>query len=144
MEPISTILTSALGYIFKAASQTKTAKTAENEMVGRFWKWIKPHVIKDVPKIETKYDKPKTQAKTQKRLVELVKNEGFFEELSGHVEELKKAGIKEKNIVEADFKNVKTIVIGDKTYSPDEVYDRKNVFKGKVEGSDSFIIGDGH
>ena len=51
MEPISTILTSALGYIFKAASQTKTAKTAENEMVGRFWKWIKPHVIKDVPKI---------------------------------------------------------------------------------------------
>ena len=144
MEPISTVLTSALGYIFKAVSQTKAAKTAENEMVGNFWKWIKPKVIKEVPELKTKPDEPATKTKTKKRLVELVKDEDFFEKLSKHIGELKNAGIKEKNIVDADLKDVKTIIIGDKTYSPDEVYDRKNIFKGKVEGSDSFIIGDGH
>ena len=144
MEPISTLLTSALGYIFKAASETKTAKAAENEIMGKFWKWIKSKFVKDVPELETKPGDAATEAKTQKRLLELVKDESFMKELIGHIDELKKAGIKEKNIAEASLKNVKTIIIGDKTYTPNEVYDRKNIFKGAVEGSDTFVIGDGH
>lgn len=143
MEPVSTLLTSALGYIFKAVSQTKAAKTAENEVVGKFWKWIRPHVIDDVPELESSPGKAKTKVKAEKRLAELAKNGDFLNELTKQIAALKKAGVKEKNIVEADLKNVKNIRIGDKTYTPDEAYDRKNVFKGKVEGSDSFIVGDG-
>ena len=96
-----------------------------------------------MPEIETKHDKPETQAKVQKQLVELAKNEDFFKELSAHINELKQAGVKEKNIVKADLKNIKTIHIGDKTYSPNESYDRKNVFEGKVDRSDTFRVGDG-
>jgi len=144
MEPISMILSSALGFIFKAASETQLVKTAENDLLSKFWHWIKPHFAKEAPAIETSPNSPETLTETEKRLVELVKNEDFFKELTAQVNELKKAGIKEKNIVKADLKNIKTIIIGDKTYSPDEHYDRKNIFEGKAEGVDTFIVGEGH
>jgi len=140
MEPIS-IVTSALGYIFKAVAQTKTAKTAENELVGGFWKWLRPHMIKDVPEIETKPGKAATHKKTKAKLEELSNNAQFMEELKQHIEELKKAGIREINIVEADLDNIDDVHIGNERTSPDGGYDRENVFKGKASNIKTFHVG---
>ena len=43
-----------------------------------------------------------------------------------------------------DIKRVKKIKIGDKEYSPDENFDRKNIVEGNIEDADEFILGDGH
>jgi nitrogenase subunit NifH len=144
MEPISTFLTTALGYILRGALQSKTADNAKEEILGRFWKWIKSYFIKDIPEIEKTPESPEIETKAYKKLLELVKDEEFFNELVKRVEELQKAGIKEKNVVMGDIKRVKIIRIGDREYSPDEVYDRKNIVDGNVEDADQFILGDGH
>lgn len=144
MEPISAILTAAIGYVLKAAAQSKVAQTAKEEILDRFWKWAKPFFINDVPKIEEKPDDPETETKTQQHLLELVKDETLFKELAAHVAKLQQAGIKEKNIVKKDIERVKKIRIGDKEYSPDEPYDRKNIVEGNVRDADEFILGDGN
>ena len=78
------------------------------------------------------------------KLLELIQNEDFFNELVKRVNELQKAGIKEKNIVRQDIKRVKKIKIGDKEYSPTDNFDRKNIVEGNIEDADEFILGDGH
>lgn len=143
MEPISMILTTALGYILKAAAQSKVAETAKEEVLGKFWKWIKPHFIEEVPQIEEEPDSQETETQTQEHLLELVKDENFFKELALQVSNLKAAGIKEKNIVRKDIERVKRIRIGDKEYSSNESYDRKNIVEGNVRDADEFILGDG-
>ena len=125
MEPVSTILTLALGYLLKGAAQSKAASQAKEELAGGFWNWVRPLFIKDVPELEEKPEDEETETKAHKKLLELVKDEKFFNQLAGKVAELQKAGIKEKNIVRQDIKRVKKIKIGDKEYSPDEQYDRK-------------------
>ena len=144
MEPISTFLTTALGYVLKAAAQSKVVKNAKEELLGRFWQWIRPKFIKDAPEVEETPDAPETELKAQDKLLELVEDEGFFNELVKRVNELQKAGIKEKNIVKKDIKRVKKIKIGDKVYSPNENFDRKNIVEGNIEDADEFILGDGH
>ena len=72
MEPLSTFLTTALGYILKGASQSKVAKTAKEELLGRFWSWIRPFFIRDIPETEEKPEAPETEAKAQKKLLELI------------------------------------------------------------------------
>src|SRR5207249_2505833 len=114
MEPISTFLLTALGYILKGAAQSKTAATAKEELLGGFWHWIRPFFIKDLPETEEKPDDPETESKVHDKLLELIHNEDFFNELVKRVHELQKAGIKEKNIVKKDIKRVKKIKIGDK------------------------------
>lgn len=144
MEPISTFLLTAAGYILKGAAQSKAAETVKEEILGRFWKWVKPYFIKEVPRIEEKPDDPETEIKTQEQLLELIKNETFFKELSQQVANLRQAGIKEKNIVKKDIERVKRIRIGDKEYLPSESYDRKNIVEGNVRDADEFILGDGY
>lgn len=144
MEPISTLLMTAAGYILKSAAESKVAGAAKEEVLGRFWKWIKPRIIKEVPEIEEKPDAPETESKTQERLLELVQDESFFKELEQKVTELKQAGIKEKNIFRKDIERVKKIKIGDKELSPNESYDKKNIVEGNVRDADEFILGDGH
>lgn len=144
MEPISTILIAAAGYILRAVSKTKAAETAKEELVGGFWKWVRPLFIKDAPEIETNPDAPETEVKVQDRLLELVKDEAFYEELAKRVNALKQAGVKEKNIVKGNIERVKKIRIGDKEYSPNEVYDRKNIVEGDVKDADEFTLGDGN
>ena len=101
-------------------------------------------MIEDVPRIEEKPDAPETETKTQDKLLELIRDEAFFIDLANRVAELQKAGIKEKNIVGKDIKRVKRIRIGDKDYTPNDVYDRKNIVEGKVEDAEELIVGDGH
>jgi|GEM_PF-3299327 len=144
MEPISLILASAAGYIVKAAAESKAADTAKEEVLSGFWKWIKHFFIKQVPQIEETPDDPQTQIQVQDHLLELVKDEAFFKELTAKVAELKKAGIKEKNIVKGDIERVKKIRIGDKEYNPADTYDRMNIVEGNVKDADEFILGDGH
>jgi len=145
MEPISTILSTALGYILKGAANSKAAEKAKDELLGGFWQWLRPLFIEDVPDIENPADIAKTEQKANTRLIELIENdEQFFETLLEKIELLKKASIKEKNIVNGDIKSVKKIKIGDKTYAPHEVYNRKNIVKGNIEDADEFILGDGH
>ncbi|MBI9033444.1 MAG: hypothetical protein JEZ03_03125 [Bacteroidales bacterium] len=144
MEAVSTIIGSALGYILKAAAKSKTAEKAKEEVLGKFWSWIKPKFIKDVPELESKAQTEETQKKTEERLVELIKDEDFFNELAMRVKELQDASIREKNIVRKDIKNMKRIRIGDKEYHPNEVFHRKNIVEGSVEGADEFVLGDGH
>ena len=55
-----------------------------------------------------------------------------------------KAGIKEKNIVKQDIRRVKKIKIGDREYSPEESFARKNIVEGAVEDADEFTLGDGY
>lgn len=143
MEPVSIILTTAVGYILKAAAESKVAETVKEEVLGKFWKWIKPHFIEEVPQIEEEPDSPETETQTQEHLLELVKDENFFKELELQVSNLKAVGITEKNIVKKDVERVKRIRIGDKEYSLNESYDRKNIVEGNVRDADEFILGDG-
>ena len=144
MEPVSTFTVMALGYILKSAAQSKTAETAKEELLGRFWGWIRPRLIKDIPEIEEKPEEPETETKTHEKLLELIEDEDFFNDLVKKVNELQKAGIKEKNIVRKDILRVKKIKIGDKEFLPTETFDRKNIVEGNIEDVDEFILGDGH
>ena len=137
-------LLTAAGYILKGAAQSKAAETAKEEVLDAFWKWIKPHFIKEVPQIEEKPDSKETETNTQEQLLELIKDETFFKELVQQVANLKQAGIKEKNIVKKDIERVNMIRIGDKAYSPNEIYDRKNIVEGNVRDAEEFTLGDGH
>ena len=144
MEPISAFLLTAAGYILKGAAQSKAAETAKEEILSKFWNWVKPYFIKEVPKIEEKPDSPEVEAQTQEQLLKLVQEQTFFKELSQQVEGLKRAGIKEKNIVRKDIERVKKIRIGDKELSPNEPFDRKNIVEGNVRDADEFTLGDGY
>jgi hypothetical protein len=144
MEPIFTFLALAAGYILKGAAQSKAADTAKEEFLSSFWKWIRPLFIKDVPEVETQPDAPATEEKVEAKLLELIKDESFFEELAKRVQALQQAGVKEKNIVRKDILRVKKIKIGDKEYDPNESYDRKNIVEGNITDADEFILGDGH
>ncbi len=143
-EPISTFVATAAGYIFKAAASSKVVKTAKEELLGRFWQWLRPHFIRDVPEAETAPDGTETHEKVEERLLTLIEDEAFYNELVKRVSALQQAGVKEKNIVSGAVKRVKKIRIGDKTYSPDEHFDRKNIVEGSVEDADKFTLGDGH
>lgn len=143
MEPISSILLSATGYILKSAAESKVATNLKEKMLERFWKWIKPRVANEVPELEEKPEAPEAEAKTQERLLELVHDESFFQELEQKVSELKQAGITEKNIVRKDIERVKKVRIGDKEFSPGETYTRKNIVEGNISDVDEFILGDG-
>jgi hypothetical protein len=143
MEPIGAFLMTALGYILKGAAQSKAAQTAKEELLGRFWQWLRPHFIKAIPEAEAKAGAPETETRVQAKLLELIQDEGFFKELVTRVNELQKAGIKEKNIVKGDIARVKKIKIGDKEYAPTDHFDRKNIVEGSVEDADEFSLGDG-
>jgi hypothetical protein len=134
MEPISTVLTAAAGYVLKAVSESKTAQTAKESLLSAFWQWIRPVFLTDEP----------DEAEIVKTIVEKIKDEAFFKELQSKVEALQTAGIKEKNIVKKDIMRVKKIKIGDKEYNPDETYDRKNIVEGNISDADEFTLGDGH
>lgn len=101
MEAISIFLSTALGYILKSASESKVANTAKEELLGGFWQWVRPLFIEDIPEIENKADNEEIVKKTEEKLLELIKNEAFFNELAKRIDELQKAGVKEKkhNIV---------------------------------------------
>lgn len=145
MEPIHAILTKAAGYILKGAVSNKVTEKASEEVLGGFWAWIRPYLLEDIPEIENPKDIAATEQKVLDKLVDLIeKDENFFENLLEKLEVLKKAGIKEKNIVRKDIKRVKKIRIGDKVYLADEPYHRKNIVEGSVEDADEFILGDGH
>jgi len=144
MEPISTFLVAALGYILKGAAQSKTAETAKEELLGKFWHWIRPSFIKDLPEMEETPEAPETETKVHAKLLELIQDEAFFNDLLKRIETLQNAGIKEKNLVKGDIKRVKKIKIGDKEYFPDEIFDRKNIVEGNVEDVEEFTLGDGH
>lgn len=145
MKSIGILLKTALGYILKAAASSKVASTAKEEVLGKFWTWIRPSFVKAVPDIENPQNVSKTEQEVLNRLVELIQeDEAFLAHLQEQIELLQQAGIKEKNIVTGDIKNIKRIRIGDKEYAVDEVYHRKNIVDGNVEGGDEFIVGDGH
>jgi len=144
MEPISAMLALAAGYILKGAAQSKAAGAAKEEMLGAFWQWVRPLFLEEVPEAETSPESPETEVKVQEKLLELVEDEGFFNELVKRVNALQQAGIREKNIVRGDILRVKKIKIGDKTWSPDELFDRKNIVEGSVSDADEFTLGDGH
>lgn len=144
MEPISAILATALGYILQGAAQSKTAEKAKDELLDGFWQWIRPLFLEDGPEIEKQPDAETTEAKAGSRLLELVQDEQFFEELARRVAALQKAGIREKNIVRGDITRVKKIRIGDKVYDPNDTYHRKNIVEGNISDADEFTLGDGH
>jgi len=144
MEPLSAFLLTTMGYILKGAAQSKTAETAKEELLSKFWHWIRPRFIKELPEMEAKPEAPETEKKASEKLLELILDESFFNELAKRVTVLQKAGVKEKNIVKGDIIQVKKIRIGDKTYSPDEPFDRKNIVEGNVENADEFTLGDSH
>ncbi|MBA7584765.1 hypothetical protein ES708_26725 [subsurface metagenome] len=144
MEPISAILAAAAGYILKGAAQSKAAGKVKEELLGNFWLWVHPYFIKDITEAETTPEAPATEEKVQDKLIALVENEEFFNELVKRVTALQQSGIIEKNIVKGSIKRVKRIRIGDKFYNPNESYNRKNIVEGSVEDADDFILGDGH
>lgn len=154
MEPISVgvILSGALGYLGKAIIESKTVKGIPDAALGKFWQWIKPHIFKYKPELQphAQHDStvtPESENQLRDQLLELVKDETFFEELAKRVGELQRAGIKpqlpEKNIVAGSIENVETVQIGDKVYKPNETWTKKNIVKGDVKNVKSFRLGDG-
>ncbi len=144
MEPISAFLLTALGYILKGAAQSKTVEAAKEELLGSFWRWVRPFFIEEVPEVAEDPAAPETEARAYEKLLELIQDEAFFNELVKRVNELQQAGLKEKNIVKKDIKRVKKIKIGDKEYSPEDKFERKNIVEGAVEDADEFTLGDGY
>ena len=144
MEPITTLLATAAGYILKGAADSKTAATAKEQLLGNFWKWIKPKFIKELPAIEDKPEDPATARGVEHRLQELIVDENFFQQLQQQITLLRQAGITEKNIVTKDITNVKKIHIGDRDRLPGETYQRKNIIEGNITGADELTLGDGH
>ncbi|ACF13066.1 hypothetical protein Ctha_0596 [Chloroherpeton thalassium ATCC 35110] len=144
METPETFLTTALGYILKSASQSKALGKAKEELLGHFCQRIRKKFTKAVPELETAPEAPETQAKTETELLELIKDEAFFKELKEEVTKLKYAGIREKNVVRQNIDGVKKIRIGDKTYEPNEPWDKKNIVGGNITNADEFTLGDGH
>lgn len=125
-------------------SHSKTAENAKDDLLGVFWQWVRPLFLTDAFKVEAAPNTPKTAAQVDDKLLELVKDKAFFQELVKRVAALQQAGIKEKNFVRKDIQRVKVIRIGDKDYAPGDVYDRKNIVEGSVTDADSFSLGDGH
>lgn len=146
MEPItiSTLFAAALGYILKGAAQSKASQIAKEELLGGFWQWIRPLFITEVPDIEERSEETDVETKSSQKLRELMKDQGFSSELADWVDRLKKAGIKEKNIIEGNLTDVDEILIGDKMYSPNDKFDRKNIVKGDIKNVKKFTLGDGH
>lgn len=144
METIGAMVMASLGYILKAAAESKTAVAAKEQILGKFWEWIRPKFIKDVPGLEQAPDSPETEKQTFEALTVLLKDEEFFTELTKRVNELRSAGITGKNIVYGNISGVKKIRIGDKEYNPNEQYSHKNIVNGNVENADEFTLGDGH
>ncbi len=144
MEPITVFLVTAAGYILKSAAQSKAADRAKEELLSRFWQWARPYFINDAPELDTAPESPAAEAQVQQRLLALIEDEAFFNELVRRVTALQQAGLKEKNIVRQDIKRVKRIKIGDKSYAPTESFDKKNIVAGSVEDADEFTLGDGH
>ena len=144
MEPITVFLATAAGYILKGASQSKTAERAKEELLSHFWGWVRPYLIQTAPEVDTAPDSPAAEEQVQASLLALIEDEAFFKELVRRVTALQQAGLKEKNIVRDGIRRVKKIKIGDKIYTPDESFDRKNIVEGPVEDADEFTLGDGH
>jgi nitrogenase subunit NifH len=137
------IISSALGYIFKAVSKNKTVVKAENELLTNFWQRQRPHFIKDVPEIESHPDAPETKAKAQKQMLKLVQDEKFYQSLAEQVKTIQASPLRIKNSFKGELDNVRVIKIGNKEYNPNESYDQMNIFEGKASNADSFTLGDG-
>ena len=144
MEPVNVILSTAANYVLKAITESKTAGTAREEVLGKFWKWIKPSFLKDLPQIETANADANTASKIQAVLAEQVKEGQFLEKLVQELEILKRAGIKEKNIVSGDIANVNKVTIGDKDNYAYEQFNRKNIVEGNITNVSEFNLGDGY
>jgi len=144
MEPISIIVSTTVGYVLKAISESKTAETAKEEVLGEFWKKIKPSFLKELPHLKKADADSDTASKIGAVLTERVKDEQFLKKLVQELEVLKRAGIKEKNIVSGDLDNVKKVAIGDRTNSPYEQFERKNIVEGNITNVSEFTLGDGH
>ena len=150
MEPVTTaLIATALGYILKGITQSKTVETASEELLTGYWHWIRPLFLKDEPELEKqlqqKPDEVQTQQKALDKLEALSQDPAFAATLRNKVAELKKAGIKEKNVLVGNLEGVKgSAHVGDKSVSPSENYDRKNIIEGNVKdiGGD-FHLGDG-
>ena len=95
MEPVSVFLATSLGYILKGAAQSKATQTAKDELLDGFWQWIRPLFIKDVPSIEDKPESLETKTKARNKLLELIQDESFCNELVKRIDNLQKSGIKE-------------------------------------------------
>jgi len=97
-----------------------------------------------LPETEEQPDVPETETKTHEKLLKLIQDEAFFNELVTRVNALQTASIKEKNIVKKNIEHVKRIKIGNKSYSPTDHFDRKNMVEGNIKDADEFTLGDGH
>ena len=140
---IETIFPPAVGYILKAISESKAGKTIKEDLLKAFWLKVRPKFVREQKEIEN-LDSKEAEEKIMARLSELIKDESFLQELATEVEKLQNAGIKVKNIVRGSIQDVVGDVhIGDKTYNPNENYDRKNILEGDVKNVDSFRLGDG-
>ena len=102
MEPISVLLTTAAGYILRGAAQSKAADSAKEEILGKFWNWIKKRFVTEAPVIELQPKSEQAEILTLQRLLELMKDETFREELRKQVAELQQAGISHSNNVVQD------------------------------------------
>lgn len=142
MPAIETLLASAVGYILKGATSSTTAETAKEDLLAGFWETVRPYFLEDITELEEKADAPETATKVSDKLLEIIeKDEAFFKILAEKVNALKKAEIKEKNVVKGSIRRVKKIVIGHKEYDAKDNYNRMNIVEGDVEDADEFILG---
>jgi len=121
MEPISVLLTTALGYILRGAAQSKAADNAKEEVLKGFWKWIKGKFVKEAPELEANPDDPQAIAKTKSRLEELLKDESFRIELEQRISTVKREENRSYE-VNANHYGSGDIVNGDKNANTTNYY----------------------
>ena len=144
MEPITSLISAAIGYILKGAANSKAADTVKEQALDTFWRWIRPKFIKAVPEIEKTPESPETVSKTRLHLIELLKDASFLQELQQQIDLVQQAHITEKNIVKKDIIAVGKVHIGDKIGEPGETWNHKNIVEGNVINAAEFTLGDGH
>ena len=145
MEPVSVIVTTALGYILSAASQSKAAEDAKEEVLSGFWKWVKGRFIKankekQIQQIDQAPQSEDLQEKIKGSLYELMHDPEFTNELQQQLSELKSKGIPPTYELPAQhYKNVaqNTTVNGD--FTQGDV--TNNTINGDIlQGGDKNIV----
>src|SRR5690606_9099717 len=125
-EPIGLVLQKIAGYVLKAAALKSVATSEVESRLLMFWKVLRPHFIKIIPKIESEQNDEKTEIITQKILLAMVKeDETFFKKLTEQTANFQLGGIKERTIKNNIMQKRKIIQIGSNEYSPNQSFGSK-------------------
>jgi hypothetical protein len=117
----------SLGYILRCIIQRKKMEKKEDEMLNRFWHWLRPRFIEEIPETKHQYNQEDLEIKLEQRLEELIKDERFFKEMLNWLDKLMKTSIRGKELIHKDIWHAKVISVGEREYYPSDIIDSKDI-----------------